>query len=44
MMGSHHERASDRCAEALAKLEQEEGVAYDIVVMVQGTSRSFIPR
>ena len=36
MMGSHHERASDRCAEALAKLEQEEGVAYDIVVMVQG--------
>ncbi len=36
MTGSHHERASDRCAEALAKLEQEEGVAYDIVVMVQG--------
>lgn len=31
-----HERASDRCAEALLKLEQEYGIRYDIVVMVQG--------
>ncbi|TGM31750.1 3-deoxy-manno-octulosonate cytidylyltransferase [Leptospira biflexa] len=31
-----HERASDRCAEALLKLEAERSVKYDIVVMVQG--------
>ncbi len=36
MTGSHHERASDRCAEAVNILEKEEGVTYDIVVMVQG--------
>ena len=36
MTGSHHERASDRCAEALKLLEQEDGVTYDIVVLVQG--------
>ncbi len=36
MTGSHHERASDRCAEALQILEAEEGVRYDIAVMVQG--------
>lgn len=36
MTGSHHERASDRCAEALEILEAEDGMTYDIVVMVQG--------
>jgi 3-deoxy-manno-octulosonate cytidylyltransferase (CMP-KDO synthetase) len=36
MTSSHHERASDRCAEALEKIEQEDGVKFDIVVMVQG--------
>jgi 3-deoxy-manno-octulosonate cytidylyltransferase (CMP-KDO synthetase) len=36
MTGSHHERASDRCAEALEIMEREDGVTYDIVVMVQG--------
>jgi 3-deoxy-manno-octulosonate cytidylyltransferase (CMP-KDO synthetase) len=36
MTGSHHERASDRCAEALEVLEREDGVTFDIVVMVQG--------
>jgi 3-deoxy-manno-octulosonate cytidylyltransferase (CMP-KDO synthetase) len=36
MTGSHHERASDRCAEALKLLEAEDGVVYDIVVMIQG--------
>lgn len=36
MTGSHHERASDRCAEALEILERKEGTTYDIVVMVQG--------
>jgi 3-deoxy-manno-octulosonate cytidylyltransferase (CMP-KDO synthetase) len=36
MTGSHHERASDRCAEALQVLEAQQGHRYDIVVMVQG--------
>jgi len=36
MTGSHHERASDRCAEALNILEAQDGVNYDVVVMVQG--------
>src|SRR4051812_11248862 len=33
MTGSHHERASDRCAEALKTLEKEDDVTYDVVVM-----------
>lgn len=36
MTGNQHERASDRCAEALLKLEQANNTRYDIVVMVQG--------
>ena len=36
MTSIHHERASDRCAEALTYLEKEGGIKYDIVVMVQG--------
>jgi 3-deoxy-manno-octulosonate cytidylyltransferase (CMP-KDO synthetase) len=36
MTGSHHERASDRCAEALGILEDEDRSRFDIVVMVQG--------
>lgn len=36
MTGTHHERASDRCAEALRILEAEDAVTYEIVVMVQG--------
>ena len=36
MTSNTHERASDRCAEALLKLEQERQIQYDIVVMVQG--------
>lgn len=36
MTDSRHERASDRCAEALVYLEQQNGIRYDIVVMVQG--------
>jgi len=31
-----HERASDRCAEALLIIEQEDTIKFDIVVMVQG--------
>ena len=36
MTSAEHERASDRCAEALLKIEQEEGYRFDFVVMVQG--------
>ena len=36
MTGRDHERASDRCAEALTIVEREDSVTYDIVVMVQG--------
>ncbi len=36
MTADTYERASDRCAEALLKLEKMNGTRYDIVVMVQG--------
>lgn len=36
MTSDQHERASDRCAEALLKLESIDKIKYDIVVMVQG--------
>jgi 3-deoxy-manno-octulosonate cytidylyltransferase (CMP-KDO synthetase) len=36
MTSDKHERASDRCAEALLALEKQNGTRYDIVVMVQG--------
>src|SRR6185312_1165521 len=36
MTGHHHERASDRCAEALEAVEREDRIRFDIVVMVQG--------
>lgn len=36
MTSAEHERASDRCAEALVKLEEANKTQYDIVVMVQG--------
>jgi 3-deoxy-manno-octulosonate cytidylyltransferase (CMP-KDO synthetase) len=36
MTSGVHERASDRCAEALIKLEQLFKQRYDIVVMIQG--------
>jgi 3-deoxy-manno-octulosonate cytidylyltransferase (CMP-KDO synthetase) len=36
MTSDKHERASDRCAEALLSIEKEDNNLYDIVVMVQG--------
>ena len=36
MTSDRHERASDRCAEALLALEAQMGANFDIVVMVQG--------
>ena len=36
MTSNTYERASDRCAEALLKLEKQNDITYDIVIMVQG--------
>ena len=36
MTNERHERASDRCAEALAILERQDNKRFEIVVMVQG--------
>ena len=36
MTSANHERASDRCAEALIYLEEKDEIQYDIIVMVQG--------
>jgi 3-deoxy-manno-octulosonate cytidylyltransferase (CMP-KDO synthetase) len=36
MTSDKHERASDRCAEALRYIEEQDNVQYDIIVMVQG--------
>jgi len=36
MTADAYERASDRCAEAMLKIEKMQNVKYDIVVMVQG--------
>ncbi len=36
MTSSHHERASDRTAEALTKIEQAEGKKIDVIIMLQG--------
>ena len=36
MTSKKHTRASDRCSEALKKVEKQKGIKYDIIVMVQG--------
>jgi len=36
MTSDKHERASDRCAEALMYIEEQDNIQYDIIVMVQG--------
>lgn len=36
MTSDCHERCSDRCAEAMLKIEEQEGKRVDIMVMVQG--------
>ena len=36
MTSDKHERASDRCSEALKKIEAKDGYKFDIVIMVQG--------
>ena len=44
MTSNLHERASDRCAEAVTKLEKSKNTKYDIVVMVQGDEPMTDPR
>jgi 3-deoxy-manno-octulosonate cytidylyltransferase (CMP-KDO synthetase) len=44
MTGNHHERASDRAAEALLKIEKMEGYKADIVVMIQGDEPMLHPQ
>jgi len=36
MTGNHHERATDRCAEAIEIFEKQQNIIYDIIIMVQG--------
>ena len=43
MTSATHERASDRCAEALGYLEKSESCIYDIVIMVQGDEPMTVP-
>ncbi len=43
MTADTHERASDRCAEAMLKIEDELGEKVDIVVMVQGDEPMVTP-
>lgn len=44
MTSPSHERASDRCAEALLIEEKKDNLIYDIVVMVQGDEPLVHPR
>lgn len=43
MTADTHERASDRCAEAMLKIEKETGQKLDIVVMIQGDEPMLVP-
>ena len=36
MTSKKHERASDRCAEGMIKLEKRLNIKFDIIVMIQG--------
>ena len=43
MTSDKHERASDRCAEAMLKIESATGEKTDIVVMIQGDEPMVTP-
>ena len=43
MTSSNHERASDRCAEALKIIEDKTGQIFELVVMVQGDEPMIYP-
>jgi 3-deoxy-manno-octulosonate cytidylyltransferase (CMP-KDO synthetase) len=44
MTGNHHDRASDRTAEAMIKIEKDLNMKVDIVVMVQGDEPMVTPK
>jgi 3-deoxy-manno-octulosonate cytidylyltransferase (CMP-KDO synthetase) len=44
MTSNCHERCSDRCAEAMLKIEKDESVQVDIMVMVQGDEPLTFPQ
>ncbi|PCJ21379.1 MAG: 3-deoxy-manno-octulosonate cytidylyltransferase [Candidatus Cloacimonadota bacterium] len=44
MTGNHHERCTDRCTEALEKIESQENVKVNIMVMVQGDEAMVQPK
>ena len=44
MTSDCHERCSDRCAEAMLKIEKEENIEVDIMVMVQGDEPLTFPQ
>ena len=44
MTSDCHERCSDRCAEAMLKIEKEENIKVDIMVMVQGNEPLTFPQ
>jgi 3-deoxy-manno-octulosonate cytidylyltransferase (CMP-KDO synthetase) len=43
MTGDHHERATDRTAEAIEIIERQSGAEVDVVVMVQGDEPMVLP-
>ncbi|WP_434637957.1 3-deoxy-manno-octulosonate cytidylyltransferase [Sulfurimonas sp. NW7] len=44
MTSDCHERCSDRCAEAMLKIEQDENIKVDIMIMVQGDEPLTFPQ
>lgn len=44
MTGDHHERCSDRCAEAMLKIEEQTSDQCDVMVMVQGDEPLTFPQ
>ena len=44
MTSDCHERCSDRCAEAMLKIEEQDGIKVDIMVMVQGDEPLTFPQ
>ena len=44
MTGAHHQRASDRAAEAMLKIERQNGTKVSVVVMIQGDEPMLTPQ
>ena len=43
MTSNNHERCSDRCAEAMLKIEEQTNERWDIIVLVQGEETLTVP-